>query len=184
VLILLSAPLIAIMLTAYVFQSYQVDGPSMQESLHHNDRLIVWKTPRTWARITGNQYVPNRGDVIIFTQTNLVEHGDNVNTKQLVKRVIGLPGDQVVIKDGVITVYNKDNPKGFNPDTTLPYGEEGVIQSTEGNYDVTLEEDQLFVSGDNRANSLDSRTFGPISTDQVIGKLVIRILPVSDVKLF
>ncbi len=182
--VLLLAPLIAILLTVFVFQSYQVDGPSMQETLHNNDRLIVWKLPRTWARITGHQYVPNRGDIIIFSQKNLSQYGDSQDSKQLVKRVIGLPGDHVVVKDGVITVYNDEHPDGFQPDATLPYGKNGAIPTTSDNVDVTLKDNQLFVSGDNRPNSLDSRIFGPISTDQVIGKLVIRILPLSQVERF
>src|SRR5688572_26059349 len=62
--ILLIAPVVAVVLTAFVFQSYQVDGPSMTTTLYNNDRLIVWKLPKTWARITGNDYIPRRGDVV------------------------------------------------------------------------------------------------------------------------
>jgi signal peptidase I len=182
--ILLLAPLIAILLTAYVFQSYQVDGPSMQETLHNNDRLIVWKLPRTWAKITGHQYVPNRGDIIILNESGLSNYGDAQDTKQLVKRVIGLPGDHVVIKDNVITVYNKEHPDGFQPDKTLPYGKNGAIPPTNNNIDVTLGSTQIFVCGDNRSDSLDSRIFGPVETNQVIGKLVARIYPLSKAQAF
>jgi len=182
--ILLLAPIIAILLTAFIFQSYQVDGPSMQNTLHNNDRLIVWKAARTWARITGHPYFPNRGDVIIFSESGLANYGDSQDTKQLVKRVIGLPGDHVVIKDSVITVYNKEHPNGFQPDNTLPYGENGAIPPTDNNEDITLKKDELFVCGDNRSDSLDSRIFGPIKTDQVIGKLVVRIFPLNQVKKF
>ncbi len=182
--VLLLAPIIAILLTVFVFQSYQVDGPSMQNALHNNDRLIVWKLPRTWARITGQQYVPKRGDVIIFSQSNLSQYGDAQDTKQLVKRVIGLPGDHIVVKNGVVAVYNNAHPNGFQPDATLPYGENGAIPQTADNVDLTLKDNQLFVCGDNRSNSLDSRIFGPIDTNQVIGKLVVRILPLSQAKRF
>lgn len=182
--ILLLAPIIAILLTAYVFQSYQVDGPSMQNTLHNGDRLIVWKLPRTWARITGHQYVPKRGDIIILSESGLLKYGDTQDTKQLVKRVIGLPGDHLVIKDGVITVYNKQHPNGFVPDKTLPYGANGAIPPTTNNEDITLGPDQIFVCGDNRGDSLDSRIFGPVQTNQVIGKLVARILPLSDAERF
>src|SRR5512140_403318 len=58
--VLLIAPLVALLLTAFVFQSYQVDGPSMQTTLYNSDRLIVWKVPKTWSKITGHPYVPNR----------------------------------------------------------------------------------------------------------------------------
>ncbi len=182
--ILLLAPLIAILLTIYVFQSYQVDGPSMQNTLHNGDRLIVWKLPRTWARITGHQYVPKRGDVIILSESGLSNYGDTEDTKQLVKRVIGLPGDHIVIKDNAITVYNKQYPNGFKPDATLPYGQHGAIPPTMNNLDLTLSSTQLFVCGDNRPNSLDSRIFGPIQTKQVVGKLVARVFPVQDAKGF
>jgi signal peptidase I len=182
--ILLLAPLIAILLTAYVFQSYQVDGPSMQNTLHNNDRLIVWKLPRTWARITGHQYVPKRGDIIILNECGLSNYGDTQDCKQLVKRVIGLPSDHIVIKNGVITIYNHQHPNGFEPDKTLAYGQGGAIPFTNNNLDVTLSKTQLYVCGDNRGNSLDSRIFGPIETNQVIGKLVARIYPISDAERF
>ena len=182
--ILLLAPAIAILLTVFVFQSYQVDGPSMQNTLHNNDRLIVWKLPRTWARITGHQYVPKRGDIIILTESGLSNYGDPSDTKQLVKRVIGLPGDHIVIKNNVITVYNTAHPHGFQPDTTLPYGKNGAIPPTTNDLNITLSKTQLFICGDNRGDSLDSRIFGPIETKQVIGKLVARIFPVSQAKRF
>ena len=178
--ILLLAPLIAILLTAFVFQSYQVQGPSMQNTLHDNDRLIVWKLPRTWARLTGHQYVPKRGDIVILTESGLSNYGDTQDTKQLVKRVIGLPGDHIVIKNNAITIYNKANPGGFQPDKTLPYGQNGAIPPTNNNLDVTLGPNQLFVCGDNRGDSLDSRIFGPVQTDQVIGQLVMRIYPTPE----
>lgn len=179
--VLVVAFLVAVALISFVFQSYQVDGPSMQTTLYNQDRLIVWKLPRTWARITRHQYVPQRGDVIVFTESGLAEYGQN-NSKQLIKRVIGLPGDHVVVKNGVITIYNKQHPDGFIPDKTLSYGK--VIPYTAGNIDLTLGKNQLYVCGDNRPDSLDSRTFGPINTNQVVGKLVLRVFPLNDVKTF
>jgi signal peptidase I len=156
----------------------------MQNTLHNNDRLIVWKAARTWSRLTSHQYVPNRGDVIIFSESGLANYGDAQDTKQLVKRVIGLPGDHIVIKDSVITVYNAAHPNGFQPDNTLPYGDNGAIPPTNNNEDITLKSDELFVCGDNRGDSLDSRIFGPIKTKQVIGKLMVRIFPLNQVKKF
>lgn len=182
--ILLLAPIIAVLLTLFVFQSYQVDGPSMEPTLQNNDRLIVWKLGRTWSRITGHQYVPNRGDIIILNESGLASYGSGSDEKQLVKRVIGLPGERVVIKNNVVTVYNKEHLQGFQPDTTLPYGNETAIPPTTDNLDVTLSDTQLFVCGDNRPQSLDSRRFGPIQTNQVVGKLVARILPLGSIKQF
>lgn len=179
--VLLAALAVALFIIAFVFRSYQVDGPSMENTLQNNDKLIIWKVPRSWARITGHDYIPHRGDIIVFSESGLSQFNQE-DTKQLIKRVIGLPGDRVVVRDNKYTVYNKDNPKGFDPDKTLPYGHD--IPPTPGNVDVTLGPHQLFVSGDNRPDSLDSRAFGPINADQVIGKLVLRVFPISGAKAF
>jgi signal peptidase I len=181
--VLAAALFIALALIGFVFQSYEVDGPSMQNTLHNQDRLIVWKMPRTWAKITHHQYIPARGDIIVFSESGLSAYGQT-DTKQLIKRVIGLPGDRVVVKNGVITVYNKEHPEGFQPDATLPYSKQTTIPYTTGNIDLTLGPTQLFVSGDNRGNSLDSRAFGPIETSDVIGKLAARVYPFSDAQIF
>ena len=182
--VLLLAPLIAIFLTAFVFQSYQVNGPSMETTLQNNDRLIVWKLPRTWARITKHAYVPNRGDVVIFNEPVAAEELGLGAGKQLIKRVIGLPGERVVVKDGTITVYNNQHPKGFSPDKTMDYNKDDIIPETSGSLDITVPDDQIFVSGDNRPDSLDSRSFGPVPLSDVVGKLAIRILPLNNIKRF
>ncbi len=180
--ILILAPIIAFALTAFVFQSYQVDGSSMETTLQNQDRLIVLKLPRTWSKITGHAYIPNRGDVIIFNKENLYEFDGSGQKKQLVKRVIGLPGDRVVVKEGKVLVYNADHPQGFDPDTTLPYGT--VIKTTSGVIDQTVGARQVFVMGDNRGNSLDSRIFGPIADKDIVGKLTLRIFPFNKLKGF
>jgi signal peptidase I len=172
---------VALFLTAFVFQSYQVDGPSMETTLYNNDRLLVWKVPKTWSKITGHDYIPNRGDVIIFTEPTISSYGQQPG-KQLIKRVIGLPGERVVVKDNIVTVYNKENPNGFKPDQTLPYG--NVIKETSGSVDMVVDKNHVFVMGDNRGNSLDSRAFGEVSSKEIIGKLVMRVWPAGDMKAF
>lgn len=179
--VLLVAPLIAVFLTVFVFQSYQVDGESMETTLSHNDRLVVWKTPKTWARITGNDYIPKRGDVVVFVEPSLGQFGQDPG-KQLIKRVVGLPGERVVVKNGKLIVYNDERPDGFEPDRVLPYGD--VIKNTPMDDEWSVGKDQIFVVGDNRSNSLDSRTFGPIDADNIVGKLVVRILPLGEIKRF
>lgn len=179
--VLLIAPILALTITAYVFQSYEVDGPSMQSTLQNHDRLIIWKVSRTWARLTHHDYVPGRGDVIVFIKKGLYEN-NSAKEKQLIKRVIALPGERVTVKDTKVTVYNTEHPNGFSPDATLPYG--NVITTTDGNLDLTVPAGEVFVCGDNRANSLDSRYFGPIPLHDVVGKLAVRILPISNAKKF
>jgi signal peptidase I len=181
ILLLAIAPLIAFGITSYAIQSYQVDGESMETTLQNGDRLIVDKAPRTVSRITGHPYVPHRGDIIIFNQANLPDTSFG-QTKQLIKRVIGLPGEHVVVKDGKITVYNSTHPNGFNPDTTTGY--KITAPTTSGEADVVLQADQIYVCGDNRPNSEDSRYFGPISVNNIVGKLSLRLLPVNKAQRF
>lgn len=178
ILILVAAPLIALFLTAFVFQSYEVDGPSMQSTLQDGDRLVVLKTARTWAEITNESYIPARGEIVVFTQNDSGVGGE----KQLIKRVVGLPGDHVVVQGGVLTIYNAENPGGFEPDKTMPYG--NVIKHTPGNVDLTVPPGEVFVAGDNRGNSQDSRYFGPIDSDSIVGTLALRLLPLSEARRF
>lgn len=180
--ILLIAPLIAVFLTAFVFQSYQVDGPSMETTLHNNDRLIVWKVAKTWSRITGTPYIPNRGDVVVFTEPALSQYGQEPG-KQLIKRVVGLPGERVVVRNNQITVFNSSYPAGFNPDETLPYGQE-IKHDTNIDGEWTVGKNDIFLVGDNRFNSLDSRIFGPVDSGNIVGKLAVRVLPVNQIKRF
>ena len=180
--ILITALLVALFMIGFVFRSYQVDGPSMQQTLQNQDKLIIWKVPRTWARLTHHAYIPKRGDVIVFTESGLGQFGQE-DSKQLIKRVVGLPGDRVVVGNGTVTIFNSTHPDGFQPDKTLGYAYPN-FPSTSGDVDVTLKADQLFVCGDNRPDSLDSRAFGPIKANQVIGKLVIRVFPTNQIKSF
>lgn len=178
VLLIVTAPLLAIFITSHVFHSYEVDGQSMETTLQNGDRLIVYKLPKTIANITGKEYIPHRWDIIIFDRPAEIAAPNSV--KHLIKRVIGLPGERVVVKDGVITVYNNENPNGFNPDNGEPYA--SGFDRTVGNVDVTVGENEVFVAGDNRNNSTDSRIFGPISVDLIVGKATARFVPVNNMR--
>lgn len=180
--ILIAAPIVALLLTAFVFQSYEVDGPSMETTLENHDRLLVLKLPRTVAKIAHKDYIPHRGDIIIFSTTAVQDGTGDGGEKQLIKRVIGLPGDRVVVQDGHITLYNKEHPGGFDPDKTGSWG--NVITTTTGNVDVTVNKGEVFVCGDNRPNSLDSRIIGTIPAKDIVGKLVFRIYPLHDAQVF
>lgn len=182
VLILLIAPILALGITAFVFQSYEVDGPSMNNTLATHDRLIIWKAGRTWSRITDDPYMPKRGTVVVFVKKGMFDFDTN-KEKQLIKRIIGLPGDRVVIKDGSITVYSDEHPDGFNPDENPPHGAE-IIGPLEDNLDITVPEGEMFVVGDNRANSYDSRSFGTVPLQDIVGTLTARILPLSEAEKF
>lgn len=181
IVLLITAALVALIIINFVFRSYRVDGQSMDNTLQNNNMLIVWKVPRTWSSITGHQYIPKRGSIIVFNESNLIGCGQ-FGTKQLIKRVIGLPGDKVTIQNNHYEIYNKTFPHGFNPDVQLGYGKN--FPPTYGNTDVTLGPNQLFVSGDNRPESCDSRIFGPINSNQIIGQLVLRFYPFNEISIF
>lgn len=175
--LILGPILLVIIINLYVFQPYQVFGSSMTPTLAEGDRLIINKLGKSWSKIAPGKHIPKRGDIIVF-HTNL---RDEI---QLIKRVIGLPGEKVVVKDGIITVYNKEFPNGFNPDEawndTLP-------KIRTGNTTVTLGDNELFVSGDNRLSggSLDSRNdLGPIQLDSVVGELIFRMFPLNSAEVF
>lgn len=180
--IIIAAPIVALFLTLYVFQSYEVDGPSMETTLDNHDRLLVLKLPKTLASITRKDYIPNRGDIIIFNTSAIHDGAGDTGKKQLIKRVIGLPGDRVVVKDGVVTIYNNDNPNGFNPDKAG--GWHDAITTTPGNTDVFVGDGEVFVLGDNRTNSTDSRVIGTIPSGDIVGKLIFRIFPISNAEVF
>lgn len=176
-----TALLIALSVSAFIVQSYQVDGDSMETTLQNNDRLIVNKVPRTIARITHHSYVPHRGDIVVFNQLGVYDIRAS-EEKQLIKRVVGLPGERVVVGDGNIMVYNSSRPNGFNPDLSGEYEIQRV--NTPGQLDITLGGDEIFVAGDNRPNSEDSRYFGAVDVDNIVGKLVMRILPLDKAQRF
>jgi signal peptidase I len=176
----LAAPLMALVLILFVIQSYEVDGPSMEQTLQNKDLLIVNKLPRTISRITGRDYIPERGEIIIFSRSESGLGGES--TRQLVKRVIALPGERVTVKDGRVTVYNEQQPNGFNPDALVTFTKD--YKDTPGNVDVTIQEGEVFVMGDNRNNSLDSRYFGPIIAEDIVGNLGMRIFPLNKAQRF
>jgi signal peptidase I len=171
------ALILALILNFYVFQSFEVEGISMANTLHNKDRIIVNKTGKTYARLTGSNYTPPRSSIVIF---KLKESQYNQQEKNLIKRVIGVPGDRVTVADGIVKVFNKDHPEGNNPDEIGSWKESFIGPINGRNIDLTIQPGEIFVLGDNRPNSLDSRSFGTVKSDNIIGVLSIRILPLSN----
>ena len=125
--------------------------------------------------------MPNRGQIIVFKNPR---YTDGIGDEYIVKRVIGLPGERVVLKDGHYTVYNKQYPNGFNPDDSN-HGEPG--SPTSGSGDWTVPNEELFVSGDHRQGtySFDSRNgLGTIPLYDVVGPVSFRIFPLNKIRSF
>lgn len=172
-----AAPLLIVfILHNFVFQAYHVDGSSMAPTLHTSDYMIISKIENTWAKLTGKAYVPQRHQVVVFSYPN-------DPSLIFIKRVIALPGERVVVKDGTITVYNSEHPEGFSPDDS---SFERSASYTEGEVDETVPEGSIFVVGDNRlpSGSYDSREWGMLPSKDIIGNSVIRLLPLDGLRVF
>lgn len=153
------------LIQGFLVQPFIVDGGSMLPTYHNQEFLLVDK-------LTYRLESPARGDVIIF---RLYENKNNpYEGKYLIKRLIGKPGERVVVNNGVTTIYNKENPNGFILDESFV-----AYRETEKNIDLTLDEDHYFVMGDNRAQSYDSRDWGPLLASQIKGQVLFRVYPFS-----
>jgi len=170
-----------VLINTYVFRSFNVVGPSMETTLFTGDRLIVDRLAVTAAQVQNKAYIPNRGQVIVFKNPH---YSAGIEDEYIVKRVIGLPGERVVLKDGVYTVYNQANPNGFNPDDKN-HGEPG--SPTSGEVDTTVPDGEIFVSGDHRQGnySYDSRNgLGTIPLYDIVGPVSFRVFPFNKVRSF
>jgi signal peptidase I len=174
-----------LLINTYVFRSFNVLGPSMETTLYTGDRLIVNRLPVTWAQLQNKTYIPNRGQIIVFKNP---QYNAGTGDEFIVKRVIAFPGERVVVKDGVLTVFNQQNPDGFQPDKAQagdPTSHPG--SPTSGNVDTTVSDGTLFVSGDHREGdySYDSRSgLGLIPFYDVVGPVSMRIYPFTEVRFF
>lgn len=159
--------------TTYVISVFTVDGVSMYPTLQDRSRHPLLLLPRTASRINNNYYIPSRGTVVVVQKEDIELFTPLANQPKsyVVKRVIGLPGERVVVKDGLLIVYNKEHPEGFEPDITFNWLEV-VPPSTEYSIDVTLKDGEIFVVGDNRQESIDSRFYGPVNAAQIVGRVL------------
>ncbi len=180
-------------LNAYVFRSYNVVGVSMENTLHDEDRIIVNRLPVTWAHFLGQEYVPERGDIIVFANGSAsgpltCEAPMGQADQYIIKRVIAFPGERVVVKDGKLTVYNDENPEGFSPDEATYVDENnGPKKESSGEVDMIVPAGEIFVAGDNRegSHSFDSRSgLGTVPYCRIVGPAMVRIYPFDQIRLF
>ena len=160
-MILVIAVLASFLVRTYAVQTFFIPSKSMNPTLHVGDRILVNKLSVRFGTI-------NAGDIIVFKKPP-AEHCDDGTYTDLVKRVIGLPGQTIssrgndVLINGVVL---KEPWTYFHP-LSPP------IKKT------TLRANEYFVMGDNRANSCDSRFWGPVPRSDIIGKVFFRIWPLS-----
>lgn len=162
--------LIAVAIAAVIlafFKPIIIQQQSMEPNFYSGDYVI---TSRQAYNIFGD---PQRGDIIVFKSDLYTDEGE---AKNLIKRIIGLPGDTVEIIDGEVYL----NGEMLNEEYIKEPGLSGEMEA------VTVPEGELFVMGDNRRVSQDSRSgaVGTISQDTIVGKVVVRVYPFSQFKVF
>ncbi len=153
---------LALLLTHFVIQRNTVIGSSMVPTLSDRDEVFVEKISRLF------EHGLKRGDIVTADTHEKTTEGLEMI---IIKRVIGVPGDRVTIKHGNVYVNGELLEE--------PYLAEGVRTAPhrEMYADVTLQEDEFYLLGDNRANSRDSRDIGPVTRSEIEGKLILRFYP-------
>jgi len=141
----------------YIAQPFIVEGASMDPTFETGNYLIV-------DELTYRFRPPERGSILIFKYPKDPR-------KSFIKRVIGLPGERVAISDGQVTITNAEYPEGFVLDE--PY----VILGKKDSSNYILGAGEYFVLGDNRASSADSRIWGPVPENNIVGRPIVRLFP-------
>ncbi|KKW32590.1 MAG: Signal peptidase I [Candidatus Uhrbacteria bacterium GW2011_GWA2_52_8d] len=162
--IVLISSAIIIPIRYFLIQPFYVKGASMEPNFYDHEYLII-------DELTYRFRDPFRGEIVVFKYPR-------DPSQYFIKRVIGLPGETVEVTGGNVIIYNTEHPNG------VVVEEEYLDESTTGKVRVTLGENEYYVFGDNRDSSLDSRSFGPITRDDVIGRVWVRGLPVSRIGTF
>ncbi|RJQ14572.1 signal peptidase I [Candidatus Parcubacteria bacterium] len=164
--IVVVALIIIIPMRAYVVQPFFVSGASMEPTFNNGDYLIV-------DEISYRFREPSRDEVVVF---RFPQDPDQF----YIKRIIGLPNEMVEIRDGDVYIYNEEHPEGFVADQNFFQ----KVGFTFGNLNVKLGSEEYFVLGDNRGASSDSRRWGPLKRDLIVGRVWLRALPVSKAEVF
>jgi len=155
----LPALVIVLVVNIFLAQATRVEGQSMEPNLHDNQRLIIEK-------ISYRLHPPSRGDIIVLRRP--MRQSD-----PLIKRVVGLPGETVSIHDGQVYINGEPLDEPYLTVTTW-----GMMQPQ------LIPEGHVFVLGDNRGSSNDSRAFGVVAVDDIIGRAWVRYWPLEDLSLF
>ena len=148
----LSAVIIVSILFSVAFRMVNVDGDSMLHTMHHGNRLLI----------SNFAYTPDYGDIVVIRRKN---------DTPLIKRVIGLPGDVIYIDDDIGVVYRNGEP------LDEPYTKDGFTPANGMPEQVIVQKGTIFVMGDNRRYSLDSRMLGCQPIENVVGRVFYRISP-------
>jgi signal peptidase I len=170
------ALIVALVIKTFLIQAFYIPSGSMEPTLDIGDRVLVNK-------LSYRVHDVNRGDLVVFEANE--GNGDcgqpvseaaadaaEEGIKDLIKRVIALPGEEIDLRNGHVVIDGRVLDEPYLPEGTLT--ETGPIQIP-----LTVPEGCVFVLGDNRGDSRDSRYFGPIDEDQIVGRAFVRVWPLS-----
>lgn len=168
---------------AFLVQPFLVEGPSMLPAFNTGNYLLVDKfTYQFWKS-------PARGEIVVFDIPD-PKHSFHTcylkiagtcyfeTNRYLIKRIIGLPGEKVTISDGVVTIFNNENPNG------MILEEKEIMYNMDSSDERVLGENEYYVMGDNRANSSDSRFWGPLPFDKIVGRPILRLTPLNKIGIW
>jgi signal peptidase I len=159
------ALVVALLVKTFLVQAFWIPSPSMTPTLNEGDRVLVNKLADGANDI-------NRGDIIVFERPNADGNGGlESGIKDLIKRVVAMPGETLEARDGVVFIDGQRLDE--------PYLEPGTI--TSDLQPLTVPEGHVYVMGDNRPNSQDSRSFGPVLGDDIVGRAFFRVYPLGDI---
>ncbi len=172
--IIIIALVIIVPIRYFVFQPFIVSGSSMEPNFYNGEYLVI-------DEISYHIKDPKRGDVVVLRYPKDPD-------QFFIKRVVGLPGEKIEIENGKVTIINDSHPNGFTlteeylPNQALTYPHDPKIVG--GKKVLTLKDTEYFMLGDNRLASSDSRDWGVLSRDGMVGKVFLRALPLTDFKLY
>lgn len=181
------ALVIIIPIRTFLFQPFFVEGSSMEPNFRDGQYLIVreWDYKKTTIKIGGKEFFTvngdkklERGEVIVFRYPRKPE-------EFFIKRIIGLPGEKVEIKNGQVKIYNSENPKGMILDESAYLPNANSKTECQGSYCLfNLKENEYVVLGDNRSHSSDSRAWGILPRDMLVGVISLRAWPPESFQVF
>jgi signal peptidase I len=177
IIVVVVAVLVAVLLRTFVVQTFYIPSGSMEPTLQIGDRILVNK-------LSYDLHPVHRGDIVVFGRPP-AENCGGPQVNDLVKRVIGLPGDVLSLSGGYVYVDGRRLDE-----TWLPESEQGVTTAGPAGTSYSLVHpyrvppDDYFVMGDNRTDSCDSRYWGPIPGSLIVGKVALRVWPVTSFTIF
>ncbi len=155
-----------LVIQTFIGRTFIVIGNSMYPTFHHGDYLVIDK-------LSYRLDDPKRFDVIVFHPPAPAD-----KKTYYIKRIVGLPGETVKIENNQLTIINTENPEGFKIDENYRSSESDIDR------EITLNEGEYFVMGDNRSVSSDSRSWGALPRENISGRALVRLFPIGDIDLF